>query len=77
MTEPSDYPTIDEHVAFVFSLPAEKRRKIGRLLEYLVTRDSGAWTIPNLTADDFLQRHRDFLRTLLENDYGDDFRHDD
>ncbi|TWS24182.1 hypothetical protein FK268_11260 [Tsukamurella sputi] len=74
MTEPSDFPTIDPYVTFAFSLPAEKRRNLGRLLESLVTRDDGGWTIPNLTADDFLRRHRDYLRTLVEDDYGDTFR---
>ncbi len=77
MTEPSDYPEIDAYVAFAFSLPAEKRRNLGRLLESLVTRDDGGWTIPNLTADVFLRRHRDYLRTVLEDDYGDAFRADD
>lgn len=77
MTEPSGEPEIDRYAAFVLSLPEDQRRRLGRLLENLATRDEGGWTIANQSADDFLRRHREYLETIVETDYYDAFHADD
>ncbi|KXP00025.1 hypothetical protein [Tsukamurella pseudospumae] len=66
-------PRIDRYAEFVMSMPEESRRRLGRLLENLATRDEGGWLIVNQTADDFLRRHREYLRSIVDNDYPDAF----
>ncbi|GAA1093109.1 hypothetical protein [Tsukamurella spumae] len=73
MSELPEPPELDRYVAFAMSLPEEARRRLGRLLEQLATRDEGGWTIKDQTADDFLQRHREYLRSIVEHDYPDAF----
>ncbi len=77
MSEPFGEPEIDRYAAFVLTLPEDERRRLGRLLENLATRDEGGWLIVGQTADDFLRRHREYLRTIVESEYYDAFHAED
>ncbi|MET9325282.1 hypothetical protein [Tsukamurella sp. NPDC003166] len=68
-----DLPEVDPYVEFAMALPDGPRRRLGRLLEQLVTRDDGGWTISGQSADEFLQRHREYLQSIIDTDYPDAF----